>query len=224
MERKKSLRDAGLAPNSGLNAVLQLVWRDNEAHTRGNLEHFIRAACLIGCKQTVIPHRHILFLSFFKSPPSWDTLFASLLSRRHISQLASSTFNESACSLWHFLCWSVNLSAECWPYKSHRWHIWGTLGSIPPFLTCDLIPLSAIAATHELLTRAALARRRRLGGKWGNDLLIQGKVQLLCWKQLCSGRPVHWRWRNNGSEMVSLDLVVRFSKVSLTIWGTKKYC
>lgn len=67
--------------------------------------------------------------------------------------VGKASFNESALSLWQFLCSGVGLSAACWAYKSHWWHIWGTLGIIPPFLTCDLIPLSAIAATHELRPR-----------------------------------------------------------------------
>lgn len=67
--------------------------------------------------------------------------------------VGKASFNESALSLWQFLCSGVGPSAACWAYKSHWWHIWGTLGIIPPFLTCDLIPLSAIAATHELRPR-----------------------------------------------------------------------
>lgn len=130
------------------------------------------------------------------------------------------SFNESALSLWQFLCSGVNLSAARWAYKSHWWHIWGTLGIVPPFLTCDLIPLSAIAATHKPLTPAALARWCRLGGKWGCDLLIQGKVQLLCWKQLHFGGSVRWGEWNSSSEMVSLDPVELCSEKRLQIWGT----
>lgn len=83
----------------------------------------------ISRRQKEVPHRFLrtsqtfFFLLLFLNSPSRHTFLCCSVVGTFVEALCQPagkvSLNESALSLWQFLCSGVNLSAACWADKSH---------------------------------------------------------------------------------------------------------